>query len=69
MAEITRITIIENENWKDKAKKFIHIKRQIWESAKLQVVRNYRMDEQLKKFWIFFNLPIWKIPKISNLEK
>ena len=35
-----RVTTIDNENWEDEASKFIYIKREIWESAKLRVVRN-----------------------------
>ena len=35
------INTMENENLEDKASKFIYIEGQIWESAKLQVVRNF----------------------------
>ena len=56
MAEFTRITTIENENWEDKASKFIYIKEQIWESQKLWVVRNIE--------WISIVFQIEKILKI-----
>ena len=35
-----RVTTTENENWTDKASKFIYIKRQIWEPGELRVVKN-----------------------------
>ena len=35
-----RVSTVQNENWKPKESKFIHIEGQIWESAKLRVVRN-----------------------------
>ena len=45
-----RVTTIENENREDKASKFIYIKGQIWESAKL---REYRMNRKFQNLIIF----------------
>ena len=47
-AELTRVTTIENENWEDKALKFIYIKGQIWKSAKLRVVPNIEWTSNSK---------------------
>ena len=43
-----QVTTIENENWEDKVSKFIHIKGQIWESAKLREVRNIEWTNNFK---------------------
>ena len=43
-----RVTTIEIENWEDKASKFIYIEGQIWESAKLRVVRNIEWTKNSK---------------------
>ena len=43
-----RVITIKNENWEDKASKFIYIKREIWESAKLRVVRNIEWTNNFK---------------------
>ena len=64
-AELTRVTIIENENWEHKVSKFIYI-----------YSAEYRMDKQFLSLLIFqvvklcklVNFPIQKIPKFSNLE-
>ena len=33
MAELTRVTIIENKNWEDKALQFIYIKKDKYEKS------------------------------------
>ena len=43
-----RVTTIENENWEDKALKFIYLEGQILESAKLLVLRNMEQSNNSK---------------------
>ena len=45
-----RVATSENENWEEKESKFIYIKGQIWESAKLRVVRNIEWTTNSKIF-------------------
>ena len=43
-----RVTTLENKNWEEKESKFIYVKGQIWESAKLRVVRNIEWTNNSK---------------------
>ena len=48
MAELTTVATIGDEHSEDEALKLIYIKGQIWESAKLQVVRNIEWTNNSK---------------------
>ena len=76
-AELAGVTTIEYENWEDS---FIYLKKKL-KSAKLRVVWNIEWTNNSKfvNFWNFdnlqnfkysevFNIPIWKIPEIFNLQ-
>ena len=62
-----RVTTVENENWEDKASKFIYFKRQIWESVKLRVVRNIEWTKKFKNLLIFGISKVFQIEKIPKI--
>ena len=62
-----QVTTIENENWEDKASKFIYIKGQIWESSKLRIVRNIEWTSNYKNLLIFGISIVFQVQKILKI--
>ena len=61
-----KVTTIENENWKDKASKFIYIERQIWKAAKFRVTRNIEWTNN-SKISLFLEFGVFQIEKILKI--
>ena len=59
MAELTRVTTIENENWEDKASKFIYIKGQCESCG----ISNGQTIRKFVNFLNFDSFPSWKNSK------
>ena len=64
-----RVTSIENENWKDKAPKFIYIIGQIWKSAKLRLLGNIEWTNNFQNFLIFGISIVFHIEKILKTRQ
>ena len=62
-----RITTTENENWEDKPSKFIYVKGELWESAKLRVEPNIEWTKKFQNFLIFGISMVFEIEKILKI--